>query len=132
MREVRKKRGFTLVEMILVILLIGILAAIIVPKFINHAENAKTARVQANLLAMRSAIRLWQADHDGESPKKLSDLVPDYLPQLPVEVITETAKEVSAYDGSGGWVYKDGTVSVNLSAAELSEKLADESASSTN
>jgi len=130
MRHVQGKRGFTLIEVILAVVIIGILGGIVIPKFVDQAERAKVARIQANLQAMRSAIRLWQADHDGEPPQKLSELVPDYLPELPEEALTETAEEVGAYNGSGGWVYKDGKVSVNLSAAELTADLASESAAS--
>lgn len=123
MTRIRKRRGFTLTEMILVIIILGLLALIIIPKFGNQAEKAKIARIQANLLALRSAIRLWQADHDGEPPSKLSDLVPDYLPQIPKEALTESAKEVSVHDGTGGWVYDNGQIWVNLPPASLSEEL---------
>ena len=99
----------------------------VLPKFGDQARHAKIARIQANLLALRSAIRLWQADHDGESPTTLSALVPDYLPQLPREAITESAEEVTVYDDSGGWLYKDGDVWVNLSPAKLTAELANES-----
>lgn len=75
----------------------------------------------------RSAIRLWQADHDGEPPAKLSDLVPDSLPRLPKEAITESAKEVAVYDDTGGWVYNSGEVWVNLSPVKLTAELANES-----
>jgi prepilin-type N-terminal cleavage/methylation domain-containing protein len=129
MMQHRCRCGFTLLEIILVIIIIGILAAIVLPKFGNQAAQAKIARTQANLLALRSAIRLWQADHEGQAPTKLSDLVPDYLPRLPKEAVTESAKEVDAYDNSGGWLYKDGDVWVNLSPAKLSAELASESGS---
>ena len=83
MRHLGQRHGVTLIEVILVIILIGVLAAIIIPKFGAQADKAKIARTKANIVSIRSAIRLYQADHDGKPPVKLSDLVRDYLPTIP-------------------------------------------------
>jgi prepilin-type N-terminal cleavage/methylation domain-containing protein len=118
MRQPRQRHGNTLIEIILVIILIGILATIIMPKFGAQAERAKIARTKANIVSIRSAIRIYQADHDGKPPTKLSDLVPDYLPMMPLEAITDQAAEKEVLDGAGGWVYDDGKVLVNLSGTD--------------
>ena len=109
-------RGFTLVEIILVIIIIGILAAIIIPKFAGQRDNAKIAATKANLASLRSAVRLWQTDHDGTPPGALSDLVTKYIRAIPEEAITPSSTVKGARDGSGGWVYDaaEGDVSVNL------------------
>jgi prepilin-type N-terminal cleavage/methylation domain-containing protein len=118
MRPFRKARGFTLVEIILVIIIIGILAAIIIPKFAGQSEKAKIATTKANLNSLRSAIRLFQSDHDGTPPSDLAaDLVPDYIRAVPEEAVTPSTLISASNTGAGGWVYNttDGEVSVNLS-----------------
>jgi prepilin-type N-terminal cleavage/methylation domain-containing protein len=116
MKAQRTKHGFTLVEIILVIIIIGILAAIILPKFAGQSDNAKIAATKANLESLRSAVRLWQSDHEGEPPTALSDLVPDYIRAIPEEPITPSTAVGAAVDGSGGWAYDNtgGDVLVNL------------------
>jgi general secretion pathway protein G len=118
MRPFRKARGFTLVEIILVIIIIGILAAIIIPKFAGQTDKAKIATTKANLNSLRSAIRLFQSDNNGTPPADLStDLVPNYIRAIPEEAVTPSTDVGSAVTGDGGWVYNatDGEVSVNLS-----------------
>jgi len=114
MQRIRSKRGFTLVEIILVIIIIGILAAIIVPKFAGQNDKAKIATTKANLQSLRSAVRLFQSDNDGTAPSALSDLVPDYIRAIPEEAVTPSTAVAGAVDGGGGWVYASGEVSVNL------------------
>ncbi len=118
MRHLGQRHGFTLIETILVIILIGVLAAIIIPKFGAQADRARIARTKANIVSIRSAIRIYQADHDGKPPAKLLDLVPDYLPTMPLEAITEQAIEKVTLDGIGGWVYDGSRVLVNLSGTD--------------
>ena len=116
MKQFRKKRGFTLVEIILVVIVIGILAAIIVPKFAGQSDKAKIATTKANLNSLRSAVRLWQSDNDGTAPAALANLVPNYIRAIPEEAVTPSTTVVGANDGTGGWVYTaaDGDVGVNL------------------
>lgn len=57
----RKKKGFTLIELVMVIVILGILAAIAIPKFISLAENARRASCQGSLGALRTAISAYYA-----------------------------------------------------------------------
>ena len=64
------KRGFTLVELLIVVIILAILAAIVVPQFIASTEDAKTAAVDANLRNLRSAIALYKQQHGDDPPGK--------------------------------------------------------------
>ena len=57
----RNKKGFTLIELVMVILLLGILAAIAIPNFIDFRTEAKNAAAQGGLGAMRAAVAIATA-----------------------------------------------------------------------
>ncbi len=62
------QKGFTLVELLIVVIILAILAAIVVPQFSSSTTDANNAAVQTNLAAMRSAIELYAAQHNGKYP----------------------------------------------------------------
>jgi general secretion pathway protein G len=64
--------GFTLVELLIVVIILAVLAAIIVPQFSSATIDAKEAALDANLARMRSAIELFQAQHAGNYPGKIA------------------------------------------------------------
>jgi general secretion pathway protein G len=61
-------RGFTLVELLIVVIILAILAAIVVPQFSATTTDAQESALDANLAAMRSAIELYKAQHNGVYP----------------------------------------------------------------
>lgn len=60
--------GFTLVELLIVVIILTVLAAIIVPQFSSATIDAKEAALDANLARVRSAVELFQAQHNGKYP----------------------------------------------------------------
>ena len=66
-RQNYKSTGFTLVELLIVVIILAILAAIIVPQFSASTNDAKAAALQSNLANMRSAIEFYYQEH-GEYP----------------------------------------------------------------
>ena len=65
--KVKQVKGFTLVELLIVVIILAILAAIIVPQFSASTNDAKAAALQSNLANMRSAIEFYYQEH-GEYP----------------------------------------------------------------
>ena len=65
--QVKQAKGFTLVELLIVVIILAILAAIIVPQFSASTNDAKAAALQSNLSNMRSAIEFYYQEH-GDYP----------------------------------------------------------------
>ena len=69
----RGKLGFTLVELLVVIVVLAVLAAIVLPKFMNSSARSKESAMKSDLKLMRNALSLFQADI-GKYPSALADL----------------------------------------------------------
>ncbi len=59
----KKSAGFTLIEVMVVVVILGILAAIIVPKIMSRPEQARIVKVKQDLLAIQSALDLYKLDN---------------------------------------------------------------------
>jgi type II secretion system protein G len=81
----RRERGFTLVEIMIVVLIIGILLAIAVPSFMNARERSRANACRANLRQIQAAKEQWaMANNQGPTATPAwADLVPNFLQQQP-------------------------------------------------
>ena len=61
-------KGFTLVEILIVVVILGILAAIVVPQFTNASQQAKNSSTVSLLQSIRSQLELFQVQHNGTYP----------------------------------------------------------------
>lgn len=62
------QKGFTLVELLIVVIILAILAAIVVPQFSATTDDAKVAALDSNLAAIRSAVDLYYQQHQSTYP----------------------------------------------------------------
>src|SRR5689334_20596629 len=64
----RKTRGFTLVEILIVVIILGILAAIVIPQFTNASNDARNSSVASTLQTLRGQIELYKIQHADNPP----------------------------------------------------------------
>ncbi len=79
----RARSGFTLVEILIVVVILGILAAIVIPEFTDASTQARESSLRSNLQTIRSQIELYQIQHNDDLPGAAADTTF-------VEAMTET------------------------------------------
>lgn len=135
----KKHSGFTLIEVLIVVVILAVLAATVIPQFTDSTDDAKASSVKFNLHTLRSQIQLYRAQHEGKLPSAtLNELLiktnadgsgsgtptlGPYLSKLPVNSYTNSAtvKTISAVPtstdvtDSDGWLYNttNGNIYIN-------------------
>lgn len=69
----RIRKGFTLIELVVVILILAILAALIVPRIVGRTDDAKRAKAASDISTLRSQVQVYKVDV-GAFPEQLMDL----------------------------------------------------------
>jgi general secretion pathway protein G len=120
----RSSRGFTLVEILIVVIILGILAAIVIPQFTNASSDARISSVRSTLQTMRSQIELFKIQHNDVPPAQTAlatvmlgrsgaadttqapgGTLGPYLQAFPVNPLNNSSVFGAAAGAGVGWVY---------------------------
>src|SRR5215213_2684859 len=132
--QMRKHKGFTLIELVVVVMILGILAAVAAPKLLGTSSTASDNGLKETLAVIRDSIERYAAEHGGALPgtdeATFKGLLAPYLRTFPKSPLTNTdtveiapVAGTTAVTGSKAWVYNkmDGTFIVNSAGATKSD-----------
>jgi len=108
-----KKRGFTFIELLMVLTIISILIGLVFINYQVYVNRAKDARVLEQLNALRNALSIYYTEHNGSFPESLGELYPKYIDKI------NLSWEGSL--GSGTIIYnrENGSINLNVSTGRL-------------
>lgn len=122
MRYLRLRRGFTLLELVAVILAVGIIAGVAAPRLFDRVGAARDASARVSLIRVRDAIDLYRAHHGispadaAALPSDLSQYLTGVFPVCPVgsdsnaQVASSDSDPIAVEAGTAaGWVYNPAT-----------------------
>ena len=119
--------GFTLIELMIVVAIIGILAAIAIPKFAELIRKSGEGASKGNLGAVRSALSIYYGDMEGQYPDNMAALTLNgkYLQTVPNAKAPNyhaDASGITLGTGSGdgaGWLYNNVIGNTNIGNAQI-------------
>jgi len=93
------ERGFTLIELMIVVAIIAILAGILIPNFINARAQAQTAACESNLRQIATSLELYYADNQQyPNAPSFTNVTPSLLTSNGVTYLANIPKDPSALD----------------------------------
>jgi len=122
----RRSRGFTLVEILIVVIILGILAAIVIPQFTNATSDAKISSLKTTLSSMRQQVEFFKLQHNDMPPpdatafmvvmtrpstvgdtagSTAAGTLGPYMSAIPVNPLNGYTTMGAAAGASKGWVY---------------------------
>ncbi len=139
-----KKTGFTLIEVLIVVVILAVLAATVIPQFTDSTTDAKKSSVMLNLHTLRSQIQLYRAQHEGNIPSAtLNELTiatdvdgtaggsfGPYITKIPVNSFTNSSsvKSLTAdpvdtdFNDTDGWLYNTNTGEIWINYKDLKDQ----------
>ena len=100
----RKNKGFTLVEILIVVVILGILAAIVIPQFTDASTQSKLSSCLSTLKSMRSQIELYKIQHN-DNPPALATFADQMELYSDVDGVTAAVKGTPVSQGGNGIIY---------------------------
>jgi general secretion pathway protein G len=136
----KARKGFTLVEILIVVVILGILAAIVIPQFTDASTQSKLSSCRTTLQSMRSQIELYKIQHNDTPPAlatfdaqmtTYSDangntaaakgglfIYGPYMQRVPTNPWNDS-QTLAAADAAGvGWVYDEATGDIYIGVAD--------------
>lgn len=119
----KRRNAFTLVELLIVVVILGILAAVVIPQFSDAGTDARFSSLQTNLATIRGQLELYRLQHNGSYPalatfgaQMTGKTNPDgtaggtlgpYLQRVPNNPFNNLndLKAGTSADGATGWMY---------------------------
>jgi len=116
--------AFTLIELLMVVVILGIIAALVIPQFTGTTDDAKLSSMTTDLASVRKQLQLYRQEHNGAFPPAASfvavmtgksnpdgtttgsPLLGPYLNSIPVNPFTDDASIGNGAVGSSSWYYE--------------------------
>ncbi|OGR49249.1 MAG: hypothetical protein A2X37_02745 [Elusimicrobia bacterium GWA2_66_18] len=132
MHMTKSKKGFTLIELMIVVAIIGILAAIAIPKFAELIRKSSEGASKGNLGSLRSSLSIYYGDMEGVYPEAIGSLTisgkylsaiptaraPNYHADSSVEAdliaVAGGSAATAAPNNAGGWWYNNSMTNANV------------------
>ena len=79
----RSPRGFTLIEITIVIVILAVLAMILLPNYVRARSRGRLSACETNLRNMASALEVYSTDNARQFPSRLEELSPTFVQSIP-------------------------------------------------